>query len=192
MAFLIDQGSTFGEHPLENTMKLNKLFLGISLLGMIQVATASTNCQFHVSLSPAGSFIAQSSDIEVRGSAVRTADGVSASNVALKLDSLKTGIDLRDEHMKKKYFETDKYPEAVLTQATGKDGKFMGQLQLHNVTKPIAGTYVFEGDEFVGIFKTKMSDFSINKAKYMGVGVNDEIEVTIRLAAPVAASSTAK
>jgi polyisoprenoid-binding protein YceI len=172
--------------------KKNKVIstaLVLAWASLIQAAGAATNCQFHVSLSPAGSFVAQSSNLEVRGSATRTGNSVSASNVALKLDSLKTGIDLRDEHMKKKYFETDKYPEAVLTHATGKDGTFTGELQLHNVKKPIAGTYVFEGNEFVGNFKTKMSDFSINKAKYMGVGVNDEIDVTIRLAAPAQAAS---
>src|SRR4051812_12504401 len=107
-------------------MKLNKLSWIVCTLALSPVANASTNCQFHVSLSPAGSFIAQSNALEVRGKATRAGDSVSASNVALKLDSLKTGIDLRDEHMKKKYFETDKYPEAVLTQATGKDGKFTG------------------------------------------------------------------
>jgi polyisoprenoid-binding protein YceI len=174
-------------------MKLNQILIGILSLSLAQVASASTSCQFHVSLSPAGSFVAQSNEVEVRGSAVRTADGVSAKNVALKLDSLKTGIDLRDEHMKKKYFETDKYPEAVLVQATGKDGKFTGDLKLHNVTTPIVGTYVFENGDFVGTFKTKLSDYAINKAKYMGVGVNDEVEVTIHLpAAPAAAPATTK
>jgi hypothetical protein len=182
-------------------MKLKNILIITLGLAFAQLANASTNCQFHVSLSPAGSFVAQSDGLEVRGSAARDGTGVIAKNVALKLDTLKTGIDLRDEHMKKKYFETDKYPEAILTQATGKDGKFTGDLQLHNVTKPIAGTYVFEGNDFVGTFKTKMSDYSISKAKYMGVGVNDEIEVTIRLSAPAtptaptaaaAASSTGK
>jgi polyisoprenoid-binding protein YceI len=169
-------------------MKLKKLLFVLVSFAVVQAAHAATNCQFHVSLSPAGSFVAQSDGVEVRGSATRTGDNVTAKNIALKLDTLKTGIDLRDEHMKKKYFETDKYPEAVLTQATGAGGKFTGDLQLHNVTKPIAGTYVFEGNDFVGTFKTKLSDYSINKAKYMGVGVNDEVEVTIRLTAPVAAA----
>jgi polyisoprenoid-binding protein YceI len=168
---------------MKNRNGIKFKFSAIASLLFLSSAFAATDCKFRVSLSPAGSFVAESTALEVRGTAKRDGDSVSAENVALKLDTLKTGIDLRDDHMKKKYFETDKYPEAVLTHATGKAGKFTGELLLHNVKKPIEGTYVFEGDEFVGTFKTKVSDFSIPKAKYMGVGVNDEIEVTIRLPA---------
>lgn len=42
-------------------------------------------------------------------------DGNVSGKLLLALDKLKTGIDLRDTHMKDKYLETKKYPQAELT-----------------------------------------------------------------------------
>jgi hypothetical protein len=152
----------------------------------------ANDCKIHISLSPAGSFVADSPAVEVRGSTTRTGDQVAAQNIAIKLDSLTTGIELRDDHMKKKYLETQTYPEAILVSAKGSGGNFTGVLQLRNQQKPVAGTYVFEGNDFVGTFKTKMTDYGIQKVKYMGVGANDEVTVEIRIpATPTGAAAGA-
>jgi polyisoprenoid-binding protein YceI len=146
----------------------------------------ASDCKLNISLSPAGSFVAESPAVEVRGSTEKNGDQFVAHNIALKLDTLKTGIDLRDDHMKKKYLETDKYPEAVLTQAVGKDGNFTGELLVHGVKKPIQGTYKLVGDQFVCNFTVSINDFGIAKVKYMGVGVSDSVPVEISIpAAPM-------
>jgi polyisoprenoid-binding protein YceI len=164
----------------------------LALFVLCQIGVASANdCKMTVSLSPAGSFVAESSQVEVRGSTSRTGDQVSAKNVAIKLDTLKTGIDLRDEHMKKKYLETQTYPEAVLVSADGSGGNFKGILNLRNQPKPITGTYRFEGPDFIATFKAKISDYGIQKVKYMGVGVNDDVTVEIRLPATPSAPAAA-
>ena len=42
---------------------------------------------------------------------------------------------------------------------------------------------VQKGADFIARFNTKLSDFSIAKAKYMGVGVEDEVQVEFVLPA---------
>lgn len=155
-------------------------------------AFAASDCKLSISLSPAGSFVAESPAVEVRGSTEKNGDQFVAHNIVLKLDTLTTGIELRDNHMKHKYLETDKYPEAVLTQATGTGGNFQGELQVHNVKKPIQGTYKITGDQFVCDFTVSIKDFGIQKVKYMGVGVNDAVNVEVAIpAAPMKGTASA-
>jgi polyisoprenoid-binding protein YceI len=155
------------------------------LLGLLLPLSGARASDVHikVSLSPAGSFVAKSEALRVRGSTGKTGDLLKAQELVLPLDTLKTGIALRDEHMRKKYFETDKYPDAVLTQASGKDGKFTGELSLHGTKKPISGTYELKNGQFIGSFPTRLSDFGIAKARYLGVGVEDQVQVEVTLPA---------
>jgi polyisoprenoid-binding protein YceI len=145
-----------------------------------------------VTLRPAGSFIARSSALAVKGTAAADGAAVSATDLVLDLDSLKTGIDLRDQHMRKKYFETDKYPQALLKSATGKDGQFTGELTLHGVTKPVRGTYTLQGEKLLAKFATKLTDFNIAQPKYLGVGVEDDVQVEVELPAKPQGKSIAQ
>ena len=92
----------------------------ISAFACQAMAGAMGRCKISVSLSPAGSFVAQSSQVVIRGTAIRSGDKVSASNIALKIDTLKTGISLRDEHMNHKYFESGlQFPRGRADQGLG-------------------------------------------------------------------------
>jgi len=134
-----------------------------------------------VQLSPAGSFEARSSDVRHEGNVTRTKDNFVLTDVAMPLESLHSGISLRDKHMHQKYFETKKYPEARLTKAVGKEGRFAGLLKIRNVTKKVTGTYEWKGSRLVAVFKTRLSDFKIQSARYLGLGVKDEVEVAVDL-----------
>lgn len=135
---------------------------------------------FEVALNPAGSFVAKSSS--VAGDVVAKGGGFEASEISLPLASLKTGIELRDKHMVQNYFEAAKFPKAVLTQAVGKDGKFRATLSIHGKSQSIEGEYEVKGsgagESLEAKFKTSLSAFSIKEANYMGVGVEDEVQVT--------------
>jgi len=175
---------------MKNTYLITTL---ISLQALsLTSAFAASDCKLNIALSPAGSFVAESQAVVVRGSTEKKGDQFIAHDIVLNLDTLSTGIELRDNHMKHKYLETDKYPEAVLTQATGKDGNFQGELSMHNVKKPIQGTYKVAGDQFVCNFTVSIKDFGIDKVRYMGVGVSDAVNVEISIpAAPAAAQKPA-
>ena len=161
-------------------------FWMVSLLpALASAAGASQNGQIkiNVSLTPAGSFVAESSEVKVRGETAKKGEEFTARDIVLDPNTLKTGIGLRDKHLREKYLESGKYPEAVLTKAKGKDGKFDGELQVHGVTKPIQGTYEVKDQSFVAKFKTKISDYKMGPASHLGVGAKDEVEVEITLPA---------
>jgi hypothetical protein len=134
-----------------------------------------------VFLSPAGSFTAKSAELETKKSTSRSGGAFKAGQIELNLNTLKTGISLRDTHMRDRYFETSKYPKAILRDVLGKDGKWKGTLVIRETAKPISGTYETEGNQLIATFRTKMSDFKIPPARYMGVGAKDEVEVEARL-----------
>ncbi len=158
------------------------MFLG-SVLANPAWSDQAAQISFEVALNPAGSFVAKSSS--VAGDVVSKAGGFEATEISLPLASLKTGIELRDKHMVQNYFEAAKFPKAVLTQAVGKDGKFHATLSIHGKSQSIEGEYEVKGsgagESIEAKFKTSLSAFSIKEANYMGVGVEDEVEVTARI-----------
>ncbi len=102
----------------------------------------------------------------------------------VKLAQLKTGIDLRDEHMQKA-FESSKYPLAKFTLKPVKlganNGPFSGEMTLHGVTKPISGTARQAGKDVTAEFKILLSDFAIKPPEYKLAKVKNEVEVKVSL-----------
>ncbi len=146
-----------------------------------------------VTLKPAGSFVAESADLKVRGKVTRSGNQVTAEDIILDLDTLKTGIPLRDKHMKEKYLETGK-PEfryAQLMRAQGSGGKLVGELKIHGVTQKFEGTYELSGGKFNGTFPLTIPGFKIEAPRYMGVGVKDEVQVEISIPESLAGRSPA-
>lgn len=156
-------------------MKLWTLFLVVGTLAF------GNQLDIAIALSPAGSFVAKSDQVKVEGELKVGPEGFKAKNLVLPIDSLKTGIELRDDHMKKKYFEVGQFPKAVLLEGEGSQGKFQGKLEVHGVTQTISGIYRTSGKSLEARFKCKLSDFKIKEAKYMGVGVDDEVKVSVKL-----------
>jgi len=155
-----------------------KLFVALFLVCGIGFANS---LEIAVSLSPAGSFVAKSEQVKIEGE-LKTGNGAfKARNIAMDINSLTSGIELRDEHMKKKYFEIKKFPKAILSEAQGSGGKFKGKLVVHGVSHLITGEYEMADGSLEAKFKCKLSDFKISEAKYMGVGVEDEVAVSVKL-----------
>lgn len=109
-----------------------------------------------------------------------------------KMDSLDTGIGLRNQHMKEKYLETAKYPygELKVEDVTGfkkdlPDGSypFKGTITIHNVAQPVTGTVqvqkIGDGLQIKAEFDTKVSYFSIPLPAYAGVALKDDVKVVV-------------
>lgn len=154
-------------------MKMKRLLI---LLFFYQVGFGN-QVEIKIKLNPAGSFSAKSDRLTVEGELKVNSDGFSAKNITLSIDSLETGLSLRNNHMKKNYFEVGKYPKAVLLEATGSQGKFKGKLEVHGVQKEVEGKYRVNEGALETKFSCRLSDFNIQEAKYMGVGVEDEVMV---------------
>ena len=169
------------------------VFFGLLLVASTTFAQQK-GMKAYITLFPAGDFVATTSDLTGSAQMV-SANEVKAQNITINLNSLKTGLELRDDHAKNKYLEVQKYPEAVLVSATGKDGKGSGILRLHGKEAKVDGTYVLTaGNKFLTAeFKSKLSLFGINEINYKGVGVDDEfkVEVTVPVVADTAVAAPA-
>lgn len=102
--------------------------------------------------------------------------------------NLETGIDLRDEHMKEKYLEVAKYPEAklLLKKVDGltaidadSKGSFSGTLTLHGVSRDVKGTYEIVDRKVIARFNALLSDFAIIVPSWMGVTVADNVDIIV-------------
>ena len=178
-------------------------FIGFLLLSVFATTVSaaielqSDSSQGHVSFFALG----RPSMIRIRGEAsgpegkLAIQNGKANGEFRLDLKNLNTGISLRDEHMKEKYLEVGKNPNAILkiqemplppNLQKINSTEFKGELTLHGVTKAIQGK--FEVEESSGQKKAKaefsiaLDDFGIDIPKYMGISVAKEVTVEVNLA----------
>ena len=137
---------------------------------------------------PAGfKIVGKSSDLSV-------SDSQAAVTVSVPLSGLVTGIELRDRHMKEKYLEVQKYPQAELSvsraalkipgsgQESSDDAQ--GTLRLHGQTHPVKFHYKAKrnGDAYSvqGSMHVNMNDYGINVPSYLGITVKPDVEVAVK------------
>jgi hypothetical protein len=125
--------------------------------------------------------------------ALRIIDDGQSIAVRAPLDALHTGIGLRDRHMKEKYLEVAKYPEAELrvdrkSLAFPSSGSQLahdtrGELKLHGHTKPVSFHYVAtraaNGFDVSATFHVNIKDYGIEVPSYLGVTVKPDVEVSV-------------
>lgn len=131
-----------------------------------------------VGLSPAGSFEINSK--KVKGKAVYKGGQYIAKKVKVSVKSLKTGMDLRDKHLKDK-LEIKKHPYIIIDKAVAKGGKGTAIVNIRGMKKKLAFAYKIKGKYFVAKFPLKLSDYKFKGINYMGVGVKDKIVITASL-----------
>ena len=144
-------------------------------------------------LTVGGSFEARTKTLHGE---VIAAPGESTLRGTLRVDlqTLETGIGLRDRHMRNNYLEVQKGPEyATATleeiQIDKLDGQtsFKGTLVLHGQRKQVTGTaQLKQQDGRIRVeaeFPVRVSEFAIPKPSYLGVGVTDEVRVKVSMTA---------
>ena len=137
---------------------------------------AQTNMSVNVNLSPSGSF--QATTTKIKGNLKQNGALIEGDKISVLIETLKTGIDLRDEHFAK-HLHADKYPKATLTQLKAQGGKGTANLEVNGVVKPITINYVLKDGAIKANFNVKASDFNLSKAQYLGVGVEDLVTVVV-------------
>jgi polyisoprenoid-binding protein YceI len=109
------------------------------------------------------------------------------------LESLTTGLSLRDDHMKHKYLETEKYPQASLsfTKAALSSDKapFEGSLTLHGVSKPIRGNASFSNQagkmRIAAEFELDIAEYGISQPSFSGITMAKKVNVQVNVNAPI-------
>lgn len=145
---------------------------------------------------------------EINGKVTLKVDDVKSikGDFSVPVASIKTGIDLRDEHLREEnWLDAAKHPEIKFSIKEISDVKqladnrlqvkFSGDFTLKGVTKAISGeatlTYLVESEQtkqrapgdLLGVqakFKVKLSDFGV-KNKVVGQKVAEEVEVTVNM-----------
>jgi len=127
--------------------------------------------------------------MEGKTKAVDVKDDGKNLTVTVGLKELDTGIGLRDSHMRDKYIEVAKFPDATLVvpvaglKEDGSETESKGTFTVHGVSKEItfkykatckAGTCDVEGTAGVNI-----KEHGINVPSYMGITVKPDITVSV-------------
>lgn len=118
---------------------------------------------------------------DVKGEARLEGAKVKAENVVVSLKNLDTGMSLRNDHMKNKFLEVSKYPDAILVKGEGENGKGTGRIKIRGIEKDFTGIYKVVGSEVEAEFELLLSDFGISGINYKGVGVEDRVKLKVSI-----------
>jgi polyisoprenoid-binding protein YceI len=121
---------------------------------------------------------------------------VLSGKAKLHLEALDTGIGMRTKHMKEKYLEVPKFPDAdltlndvILSDSSSDKTPFTGTLVFHGQTKPIKGTLVSNRKDGVldldFQFQVSLGNFGIEQPSFMGIKVADIVDVHAGVQAPL-------
>ncbi len=152
-----------------------------------------------VPMRPGGAFTATTASMNGTLSLAGEKPARLAGEVAVVLGTIDTGIGLRNQHLREKYFEIARgqgFDRAVVSDLTFKDADgeafqgtstFTGAMLLHGVKHAIDGTADIrhQGNDrrVKAVFSMLMSDYGIAAPMYLGVGVADKLLVTVEFLA---------
>lgn len=121
------------------------------------------------------------------GRQLDVADAGDRVTVTVGLATLDTQIELRNKHMREKYLEVDKYPQAELSVARSElkpgvaEGDAQGTMRLHGQSKPVRFHYVTKSagsaKSVTGTVRINMKDYGIAEPSFMGVSVKPDVDV---------------
>jgi polyisoprenoid-binding protein YceI len=152
-------------------------------------------------LTVGGSFEAKTKTLSGEIAPAADQSGAVSGTLKVELQTLETGIGIRDRHMRNNYLEVEKPGFSTATiddiRVEKLDGKttFTGVLSLHGQKKKISGAAdLQQRDGSIKVqaqFALKVSDFEIPAPTYLGVGVRDEIQIKVALTATPAKAAVA-
>ncbi len=149
----------------------------MTLVTFFCAQTFASEVTVKMTLSPAGSFEAKTT--KVHGEVVKAGEKFTAESLWVKTEELKTGIDLRDEHFHK-HLNFDKSPKITFSNIEAIAGKGSGTLTVNGVSNKVNFTYKSVSDKkLLASMKVKPSAFKLKEAKYLEIGVDDEVEIVV-------------
>jgi polyisoprenoid-binding protein YceI len=121
---------------------------------------------------------------------------VISGTIKVDLNKLTTEIDMRDDHMKNKYLEVQKYPTADLTfkdfklaaavdQLTDSENEmpFTADLTMHGKTKPVSGTMKFKKSQKIisgtAEFSVKIMEYLETLPSYAGIKIAEDVKIKV-------------
>lgn len=168
---------------------LLSLTLALSLSSLAQAAATQTGeaTAAFQGKGPAGF------KLEGKSTKVKLLDDGSRVTITVPLDELDTGIDLRNKHMREKYLNTAKYPDAVLIvdrssitlpeEGQSVTGKGKGKMTIKGKTQDVPFHYAIKRSNGVYVTQGKVplniKDFDIHIPSYLGVTMQPDIQTLV-------------
>ncbi|MAE58273.1 MAG: hypothetical protein CME69_05290 [Halobacteriovorax sp.] len=144
-------------------------------LTLTVIAKPKKGVLIDISLNPAGSFQIKA---KVKGSLKKKGDMLVADKLVTKVSTFKTGVDLRDDHTKKKMLYK-KFPTVVVTDVKAKNNQGIAKIKIMNKMKEIKFRYKDLDKKYAqAVFKLSLKELGIGGINYMGIGVEDTVKVT--------------
>lgn len=153
---------------------LIRLLLALFLLSPLNAFAG--HIHILATLSPAGSLEIQSD--ELLGQLVKDNEAIKAKVIFVKIDSLDSGIVLRNEHIHK-YLGLEKFKKISLSNVLISDNKGVGTLDLNGVKNKIEFEVKKVGKNLTSTFKVDRNTHKLPKAEFMGVSVDDNVVITV-------------
>lgn len=179
------------------TRSFNRLFLAFALSAML---APSADAALKAEGKEKISFFATGSpgflDIEGVTNTINVADDGSKVVFSVPMSTVKTGIDLRDDHMNNEFVQVDKFPNAVLTidragialpanMGEKAKGTAKGDFNIHGQSQPVDVTYQIQrsnsGYHVEGKFNFDTAKAGIQIPSYLGVTVDSKMHAEVAL-----------
>lgn len=101
-----------------------------------------------------------------------------SSYIFVPIKSLKSNIELRDEHIAN-YLSEKKIRNLVMTEMLAKEKIGRGKISVNGIEKKIDFTVKHSGANITSEFKLRLSDFKLKRPTFMGISLDDEILIKV-------------
>ncbi|HEX7668410.1 MAG TPA: YceI family protein [Polyangiaceae bacterium] len=174
------------ERPNLRRVLISSAILSFALTAPAKLARTGEPLVSFTAIGPAG--------LKIKGEShdLLVVDRGADLSVKIPLGGLKTGISLRDSHMREKYLQVEQYPAAELMVsrdaiklpnggAVSIDAK--GTLSLHGKTKPVTFHYDAKRSGSAmhvnGTLRLNIKEFGIDVPSYAGITVKPDVDVAV-------------
>ena len=116
-------------------------------------------------------------------------DGRLSGELSFQVESLKTGIELRDEHMKKKYLQADQFPKAILKISemnlpkANEKVAFSSTITIHGIEQIVKGELKLSENgterKVIAELPIKLSQFKIEVPSFQGITVAEDVVIRV-------------
>lgn len=128
-----------------------------------------------VRLKPMGEFSVTAPAIS--GKLKKNGERFEAKELGVPLEALRTGISLRDEHLRKRLGWPEEKVVLVREVVVEKE-KGVATITINKITSPIHFKIIDRSEKVLKVtFPLRLVDFAIKDVRYLNVGVEDEVMV---------------
>ena len=165
---------------------MKKIILILLTTNLVSAAVKEANVKFTAVGKP--SFIRIKGESNKLASKLKLVNNMIEGELTFDLDTLNTGLDLRDEHMKENYLQTklgnNRYATLKITNVkVGDDLKFKALLSLHGVEKEVEVEASIDKSgkelEVDANFEVKLSEYKIDIPSFQGITVADTVKINV-------------